>query len=49
MGNTHNRGLQQHDLSGLAQDREMEFVIDLEPTYAPVHRGPYRMALTGLN
>lgn len=32
------------ELSGLPSYLEMEFVIELEPTSAPVHRAPYRMA-----
>ncbi|KAF5468833.1 hypothetical protein F2P56_012950 [Juglans regia] len=32
------------ELSGLRPVRNMEFVIDLEPGVAPVHKAPYRMA-----
>ena len=32
------------DLPGLPPVREMEFVIDLEPRAAPIHKASYRMA-----
>ncbi|XP_035549700.1 uncharacterized protein K02A2.6-like, partial [Juglans regia] len=32
------------ELPGLPPVRDMEFVIDLEPRAAPVHKAPYRMA-----
>ena len=32
------------DLPGLPPDREVEFVIELEPGTAPISRRPYHMA-----
>ncbi len=32
------------ELSGMPEDREIEFIIDLVPGAAPVSKAPYRMA-----
>ena len=32
------------DLPGLPPDRDVEFIIELEPGTAPISRRPYRMA-----
>ena len=32
------------DLPGLPPDREIEFIIDLQPGITPISQAPYRMA-----
>ena len=32
------------DLTGLPQDREIEFTIELAPNTSPISKAPYRMA-----